>query len=241
MMFFVWSLEEATLKYQISQLTWTVVCLMLVVGQSHFVIQYLYDGFIWVVDPHGLIMVNDIMAYYCGMAMGKKLIKRPLTSLSPNKTWEGFTGAMLCTIAFAFFVTPYFIRNEWLICPAGHYNFSTGTCNQRLSVFTPTDYKVPAQYSFLSSVLPIRDGGVVTLFPFQLHAIIFALFASLIAPFGGFLASGIKRAYQIKDYASLFPGHGGFMDRVDCQFMMASFVFVYLITFISPTPNECRV
>ena len=34
--------------------------------------------------------------------------------------------------------------------------------------------------------------------PFQLHALVFAFFASLVAPFGGFLASGIKRAYQVK-------------------------------------------
>jgi len=131
-------------------------------------------------------------------------------------------------------VTPQFIRNEWLICPSGAYNFDTQMCTQRHPVFRMAVYQVPEQLSFLGAILPI-DKGAISLFPFQFHAVIFALFASLIAPFGGFLASGIKRAYQIKDYASLFPGHGGFMDRVDCQFMMASFVFVYLITFINPT------
>lgn len=234
LIFFVWSLREAELKYQIAQIAWTIVCLLLVVGQSHFVIQYLYEGFIWVVVPHGLIMVNDIMAYYCGMALGKKIIARPLTQLSPNKTWEGFLGAMFCTVAFAFYVTPKFIQNEWLICPSGLFNNETGVCLQRLSVFQTTSYDVPEQYASLIGTFCEVVNGKINIYPFQLHAIVFALFASLIAPFGGFLASGIKRAYQIKDYASLFPGHGGFMDRVDCQFMMASFVFVYLITFILP-------
>jgi CDP-diglyceride synthetase len=31
-----------------------------------------------------------------------------------------------------------------------------------------------------------------------IHAIVMAIFSSLIAPFGGFFASGLKRAFQIK-------------------------------------------
>ncbi|EOD40933.1 phosphatidate cytidylyltransferase [Emiliania huxleyi CCMP1516] len=38
-------------------------------------------------------------------------------------------------------------------------------------------------------------------------------FASLVAPFGGFFASGIKRAYKIKDFSAIIPGHGGVFDR----------------------------
>ena len=34
-------------------------------------------------------------------------------------------------------------------------------------------------------------------------------FASFAAPFGGFLSSAIKRAYGIKDFNNLIPGHGG--------------------------------
>lgn len=44
----------------------------------------------------------------------------------------------------------------------------------------------------------------------------FGLFTSFAAPFAGFLASGMKRAYQIKDFANTIPGHGGFTDRFDC-------------------------
>ena len=47
-----------------------------------------------------------------------------------------------------------------------------------------------------------------------------ATFASLIAPFGGFFASGLKRAFKIKDFGDSIPGHGGMTDRMDCQFMM---------------------
>ena len=50
-------------------------------------------------------------------------------------------------------------------------------------------------------------------YPIQIHALWLGLFASLVAPFGGFLASAIKRAYGIKDFDSIIPGHGGVMDR----------------------------
>eukprot|EP00955_Chlamydomonas_euryale_P018869 201247-Chlamydomonas_euryale.AAC.5 len=44
-----------------------------------------------------------------------------------------------------------------------------------------------------------------------------SVFASLIAPFGGFFASGFKRAFRLKDFGDTIPGHGGITDRFDCQ------------------------
>lgn len=38
----------------------------------------------------------------------------------------------------------------------------------------------------------------VSLYPFQIHSIFLSSFASLIGPFGGFFASGFKRAFKIK-------------------------------------------
>ena len=62
--------------------------------------------------------------------------------------------------------------------------------------------------------------------PFQLHCIVLAIFASLVAPFGGFFASGFKRAFNIKDFGDSIPGHGGMTDRMDCQFLMGLFTYV---------------
>jgi len=70
--------------------------------------------------------------------------------------------------------------------------------------------------------------------PIQFHAVVFAIAASLIAPLGGFFASGMKRAHGIKDFDSLIPGHGGITDRVDCQIVMCLFTYVYYRTFIAP-------
>lgn len=68
--------------------------------------------------------------------------------------------------------------------------------------------------------------------PFQLHAIVLAVFASLVAPFGGFFASGFKRAFNIKDFGDSIPGHGGMTDRMDCQFLMGLFTFVYYASLV---------
>mmetsp|Transcript_31281 Transcript_31281/g.42504 ORF Transcript_31281/g.42504 Transcript_31281/m.42504 type:complete len:91 (-) Transcript_31281:116-388(-) len=59
-------------------------------------------------------------------------------------------------------------------------------------------------------------------------ALCFAVFSSLAAPFAGFLASGMKRVYNIKDFGTILPGHGGFVDRFDCHF--TNIIFGYAIT-----------
>jgi phosphatidate cytidylyltransferase len=55
--------------------------------------------------------------------------------------------------------------------------------------------------------------------PYQFHLLFMACFASLVAPFGGFFASGFKRAFNIKDFGDSIPGHGGMTDRMDCQYV----------------------
>lgn len=67
-----------------------------------------------------------------------------------------------------------------------------------------------------------------------------ACFASLIAPFGGFFASAVKRAFKIKDFGHSIPGHGGLTDRMDCQFLMGLFAFMYYHSFIK-VQNTCII
>lgn len=75
----------------------------------------------------------------------------------------------------------------------------------------------------------------ITCLPMQLHAVVLATFASLIAPFGGFFASGFKRGFKIKDFGHSIPGHGGMTDRMDCQIIMAVFSYIYLTSYVAPT------
>lgn len=61
----------------------------------------------------------------------------------------------------------------------------------------------------------------MTVTPMQIHGVVIGLFASFLAPFGGFFASGFKRAFKIKDFGDTIPGHGGFTDRMDCQVLLS--------------------
>lgn len=93
-------------------------------------------------------------------------------------------------------------------------------------VFQPRHFFLPARLAVLGAPASL------VLRPIQLHALALGLFASLVAPFGGFFASGIKRAYNLDDFASIIPGHGGVYDRVDCQLIMGLATQTYYATFI---------
>jgi len=120
-----------------------------------------------------------------------------------------------------------------MICPVKDLRvsaFSDITCDPN-PVFVPVKYYLkPWMYSLVRHV-GMRDTFVM-LAPLQLHTIVMACFASLIAPFGGFFASGFKRAFKIKDFGQSIPGHGGITDRMDCQFLMGLFSYMYYQSFI---------
>ncbi|MCR5417939.1 MAG: phosphatidate cytidylyltransferase [Lachnospiraceae bacterium] len=47
----------------------------------------------------------------------------------------------------------------------------------------------------------------------------------ILSQIGDLAASGIKRNYDIKDYAKLIPGHGGIMDRFDSVIAVAPLIY----------------
>lgn len=228
---FVFTLRRQTLKYQFGLITWTIMIILIVVVQSHFILKNIHEGLIWFLLPHSLIICNDIMAYFVGISFGRKFVNRPLTPLSPNKTWEGFIGAILITILYALLASRILGNIEWYRCSAVQLELEGG-CSEGF-LFTPLpittlfgDYLPQALHGPLSHISLTR---------MQLHSVVFAIFASTVAPFGGFLASAMKRAYQKKDFDDIIPGHGGATDRFDCQFIIGLFIFVYYTTWIKPS------
>lgn len=61
--------------------------------------------------------------------------------------------------------------------------------------------------------------------PALITCLFYAFFTSMVAPFAGFFASGMKRAYNIKDFSNSLPGHGGFLDRFDCTTFTTIFMY----------------
>ncbi|TFJ87094.1 hypothetical protein NSK_001428 [Nannochloropsis salina CCMP1776] len=251
----VLTLRPGLYKYQVGQLAWTVVILLLIVGQLKVVAPNIFSGIFWYFFPASCIIVNDIMAYVCGMSMGRRFIKRPFLRLSPNKTWEGFIGAFFFTLLWAFWFSRFLARFPYFTCsfkqlrPSEEFTWQElhpgTTFHQAMlrantvqpdRVFTQTTVVLPAALAHLlgRASLPVK--------PIQMHGLVIGIFGSLVAPFGGFLMSAIKRAYGIKDFDSLIPGHGGVTDRMDCQLVMILYTFVHYQTFIRHVPiNYHRV
>ncbi|KAL2850318.1 cytidylyltransferase family-domain-containing protein [Aspergillus pseudoustus] len=220
--FFVASLQKGHYRFQFTQFAWTHMALYLIVVQAHFVMNNILEGMIWFFLPASLVITNDIFAYVCGITFGRT----QLIQLSPKKTVEGFLGAWVCTIIFGYFMTNILMRYKYFICPVNDLgsNVLTGLECEPNPVFVPQEFTIPDWTGF---------GTTFYLAPMQLHILLFASFASLIAPFGGFFASGLKRTFKIKDFGESIPGHGGITDRMDCQFIMGFFAFMYYHSFIA--------
>ncbi|MBE5795097.1 MAG: hypothetical protein E7323_10520 [Clostridiales bacterium] len=50
---------------------------------------------------------------------------------------------------------------------------------------------------------------------------------------GDLFASMVKRHCQVKDYGTIFPGHGGMMDRLDSIFFVAIIVYCYRVILLA--------
>ncbi|KAJ4969919.1 hypothetical protein NE237_003018 [Protea cynaroides] len=220
-MWFILTLKKKMYKYQFGQYAWTHMILIVVFTQSAFTVANIFEGIFWFLLPASLIVINDIAAYFFGFFFGRT----PLIKLSPKKTWEGFIGASVATITSAFVLANIMGRFQWLTCP--RKDLSTGwlRCDPG-PLFKPAYYSLP---DWVPQWFPWKE---VSILPVQWHALALGLFASIIAPFGGFFASGFKRAFKIKDFGDSIPGHGGITDRMDCQMVMAVFAYIYHQSFI---------
>ncbi|MEW5301763.1 MAG: hypothetical protein WDW36_004601 [Sanguina aurantia] len=248
---FVLSLKRSLYKYQFGQYAWThMICLMILLPSSTL-ISNIFVGQIWFLLPCWLVIINDICAYLAGFFFGRT----PLISISPKKTWEGFAGGFVSTVVAAFFLSSFMSHFQWMTCP-----------RKDLTVFGPLECEldemyVSREYSLesLTQLLLPPGGGAALLravggllpaglqaplallrlhvAPMQVHAMVLAMFAALIAPFGGFFASGFKRALKIKDFGDTIPGHGGITDRFDCQIAMAMFSYIYYWSYAASKPE----
>ncbi len=61
--------------------------------------------------------------------------------------------------------------------------------------------------------------------------VLFGIFASIYTQCGDIFASLIKRKNGLKDFSNIFPGHGGFMDRVDGMSFNVIFALIFVLIY----------
>lgn len=66
----------------------------------------------WIFTLIVTVVVTDIGAYAAGVTMGKH---KMTPNISPNKTWEGFAGAMVCGVASALLFGIFVLDLPWWI------------------------------------------------------------------------------------------------------------------------------
>lgn len=163
-----------------------------------------------------MIVCNDVMAYLFGFFFGRT----PLIKLSPKKTWEGFIGGGFATVIFGVVFSYFLCQYQFFICPI-EYNEAAGRMAMECEpsyLFRPQEYSLSIVRSILELQLIYWDlvnisweictkfffrfqfkiNKTLTIYPFLLHSLSMSVFSSVIGPFGGFFASGFKRAFKIK-------------------------------------------
>lgn len=163
---------------------------------------------IWFVVPVMMIVCNDVMAYMFGFFFGKT----PLIQLSPKKTWEGFIGGGFATVIFGVIFSYFLCKYQIFVCPI-EYSEAQGKmvleCEPSY-LFRPQEYGIrivsiaswfgipPETFNSFHFYQQGKTETVFTMYPFMLHSLSLSIFSSVIGPFGGFFASGFKRAFKIK-------------------------------------------
>jgi phosphatidate cytidylyltransferase len=83
-------------------------------------------------------------------------------------------------------------------------------------------------YARILALLTVYQGDI----RFYIMFAVLGLAASMLAQIGDLAASALKRDCEIKDFGTIFPGHGGIMDRFDSVVFIAPFIY-YFITYLS--------
>lgn len=146
---------------------------------------------------------TDIFALVFGLAFGRSGKHRLAPKISPKKSWEGAIGGTAVALVLGFCFS-YFYKyiSSWMP------NVSGGSIEFFDGVFNYSTFTTPGKI-FVCLVL--------------------TLLLSVTSQVGDLVASKLKRAYDIKDYSQVFPGHGGVLDRFDSVFFASATFLLFII------------
>jgi phosphatidate cytidylyltransferase len=151
------------------------------------------SGWFFILLLFAIVWSGDIFAYYVGKNFGRnKLAPR----ISPGKSWEG----AIASVVGASVIAIFFVQ------------FSTDIQASLASYGV-----VPAPTASGES-----GSGIPTLGPAPIWiTLLIAITLNTAAQVGDLAESMIKRAAGVKDSGTLFPGHGGVLDRIDALLFAA--------------------
>lgn len=156
-----------------------MISILIGVSITQGMYQY-FLGVFWCIFIGIIVSANDCFAYLVGRNFGRT----PLIRLSPNKTLEGFLGGSVICFIWVYLQISAVFQFEGLMC-----------MNEKLNgnPFEPVNC-VPWKNTLMDDqeiMWPIY----IKISPIKAAALTIGLMASLLAPFAGFMASGMKRAY----------------------------------------------
>ena len=157
-----------------------------------FILSSMTSGIYVVMFATFLAVAGDTFAYWFGKSLHKKFPKKMCPTISPKKTVVGAIGGIIGSI-FASMVFWAFFEVGGISQTA---NMAQVVANCNYTLFFPA-----------TQLSDLWRSGLV-------YAAI-GILGAFVSELGDLAASRIKRACGIKDFGSLFPGHGGVTDRED--------------------------
>lgn len=127
-----------------------------------------------------------------------------------------------------FVLVPVFVADSAAFFVGSRWGKST-----LLAAVSPRKSLEGALASLVAGLVAGTGLGAV-LFPFEgikgIEVIVLlSLAINLLAQMGDLTESLLKRGFHVKDSGSLFPGHGGILDRTDSLLFSGAFVYYYCI------------
>ncbi len=187
-----------TAPARISATLFGVVYLGLTLGFA-VMLRALPNGLLWILLTLAAVWLGDTGAYVVGKAIGKhKLHPR----VSPGKTWEGAIAGLLTSIAAGI--------AAWAI-----FGWLAKLPPPRTDWVWAGDAGWSGWWRWKGDFLPLG------------HAIAAAAVVGLLGQVGDLAESLLKRAANVKDSGTMFPGHGGMLDRIDALLFALPGVYFY--------------
>lgn len=183
-----------------------------------FLFFYVVALFVFLLANNKRIKLSDISkVFFLGFAITLMINYvaevRTIDDIGHIAIWAVFIGSCLSD-TFAYFTGVYFGKHK--LAP----------------VISPKKTIEGAIGAVLGTIVSFLVYGLIVIWSTDcsvnfLMMILMGAVCSVFAQLGDLSASIIKREYEIKDFGTVFPGHGGFLDRLDSILFVAPVVYLF--------------